>query len=90
MYAALRPVDEALAASDDPDWIQFRRDLDVWMIDEPHTDARAARGLAEDLAGLSPELRDLFVDSMRENLGELAGLAFGEEGEPAAPPSRAR
>ncbi len=82
MSEALEPVDVALAASDDPAWLRFRHELDVWMIDEPHTDVVVARNLAADLADVSPELRDLLVRGMRESEGtaRLAELAFGKEG----------
>ncbi len=77
MSPVLKTVDEALAASDDPAWLAFRHQLDVWMIDEPKTNFIVARGLADDLGDVSPALRELFIRGMRENAPDLAGLAFG-------------
>ena len=78
MSAVLKGVDEALAASDDPAWVAFRHQLDLWMIDEPKTNFVTARGLADDLGDVSPALRELFIKGMRQNSPELADLAFGK------------
>jgi|GEM_PF-5841125 len=81
MFPVLKPVDEALAASDDPAWVAFRHHLDVWMIDEPKTNFLVARGLADDLGDVSPDLRELFIQGMRKSVPELADLAFGKVAE---------
>ena len=78
MAPVLKGVDEALAASDDPAWVAFRHQMDLWMIDEPKTNFTVARGLADDLGGVSPALRELFIRKMREYAPELAGVAFGK------------
>ena len=81
MSPVLKGVDEALAASDDPAWLAFRHQLEVWMIDEPKTNFIVARGLADDLGDVSPALRELFIRGLRENAPDLAGLAFGNAAE---------
>jgi RNA polymerase sigma factor (sigma-70 family) len=81
MSAVLRGVDEALAASDDPAWVAFRHQLDVWMIDEPKTNFAVARGLADDLGDVSSALRELFIQGLRESAPELADRAFGKVAE---------
>ncbi len=78
MFPVLKSIDEALAASQDPAWIAFRHDLDVWMIDEPKTNATVARNLAADLGDVSPELRVLFLQQLRTHTPELADVAFGK------------
>jgi hypothetical protein len=81
MFPVMKSIDEALAASTDPTWAAFRKDLDAWMINEPKTNVTVARNLAEDLGEVSPELRSLFIKKLHEHAARLADLAFGKSAE---------
>jgi RNA polymerase sigma factor (sigma-70 family) len=77
MFPVMKSIDEALAASTDPAWVSFRKDLDAWMMHEPKTNMTVARNLADDLGDVAPELRELFIQQMHEHAARLAELAFG-------------